>query len=226
MTDDAPSAATWSFPDSEISTAALTLMLQISPEFIANHNQRSYVFARELAAAKGLRAGADYDDELVFLACILHDLGVTDYGKGTQRFEVDGADAAARFLRDHALPESDITTVWQSIALHTSLGLAHRFGADQAITHWGISVDVDGREKDFLADGFADRVHAAWPRHDLPYAMADLIAADIATTPSKGPPFTFPGHVAELLNGPVPSFFDVAAHNGWNDQPTAQTPQP
>jgi predicted HD phosphohydrolase len=223
MTEHRRSAATWSFPDSEISTAALALMLQNSPEFIANHNQRSYVFARELAAAKGLRAGADYDDELVFLACVLHDLGITDYGKGTQRFEVDGADAAARFLREHGLPESDITIVWQSIALHTSLGLAHRFGTDQAITHWGISVDVDGREKDLLADGFADRVHATWPRHDLPYAMAALIAADIVTTPSKAPPFTFPGHVAELLNGPVPSFFDVAAHNGWNDHPTATT---
>ncbi|MEE6163417.1 MULTISPECIES: phosphohydrolase [unclassified Mycolicibacterium] len=226
MTDHVCSAATWNFPDSEISTAALTIMLQTSPEFIANHNQRSYVFARELAAAKGLRAGADYDDELVFLACILHDLGITDYGKGTQRFEVDGADAAARFLCEYSLPETDITTVWQSIALHTSLGLAHRFGTHQAIAHWGISVDVDGREKDLLSAGFAERVHTAWPRHDLPYAMADLIAADIATTPSKAPPFTFPGHIAELLNGPVPSFFDIAAHNGWNDQPTAQTPHP
>ena len=57
-------------------------MFEVSPRFIANHSVRSYLFARELAAADGL---TDYDDELVFLGCLLHDLGVTDYGWGDQR---------------------------------------------------------------------------------------------------------------------------------------------
>ncbi|WP_371287046.1 HD domain-containing protein [Mycobacterium sp. PS03-16] len=59
----------------------------MSPEYLANHCVRSYLFGRELAAAEGL----DYDDEDLFLACILHDLGVTGHGRGEQRFEVDGA---------------------------------------------------------------------------------------------------------------------------------------
>ena len=122
--------------------------------FIAHHNVRSYLFARELAAADGLRGDVDYDDELVFLSCILHDLGVTDYGTGSQRFEVDGADAAARFLREHQIPEARISTVWQAIALHTSLGLAHKFGAEHAVTFRGISLDVDGAEKSLLSYGF------------------------------------------------------------------------
>jgi len=108
----------------------MQFVYDISPAFVAHHSLRSYLYGRELAAAKGLRPDVDYDDELVFLSCILHDLGVTDYANGDQRFEVDGADAAARFLRDHGVQEARVTTAWQAIALHTSIGLAHKFGAE------------------------------------------------------------------------------------------------
>ena len=66
-------------PDSDIACAARQFVFDVSPLFVAHHNVRSYLFARELAAAKGLQSDVDYDDELVFLSCILHDLGVTDY---------------------------------------------------------------------------------------------------------------------------------------------------
>ena len=160
-------SALWGFPDSDICSAALQLAIDVSPAFITNHCIRSYLFGRELAAANGVRAGLDYDDELVFLSCLLHDLGVTDYGGGDQRFEVDGADAAARFLRERAADETTVHTVWQAIALHTSVGLAHRFGPVQSVSHLGIALDINGFDKHRLSAGFAARVHAAWPRHDL-----------------------------------------------------------
>jgi hypothetical protein len=216
MTNDPSHAVRWNLPDSEICSAALQLLFDVSPAFLANHCVRSYLFARELAAAKGLRSGVDYDDELVFLSCILHDLGVTDYGSGDQRFEVDGADSAARFLRDQGISDARVTTVWQSIALHTSVGLADRFGADQSVSFFGISLDINGMEKSFLCPGFAERVHAAWPRHDLGYAIAEAIARDTQVNPMKAPPFSFPAHIQELINGTSISFFDVV---GWGDQP-------
>src|SRR3954453_13435797 len=128
MTNDAGNAAQWHFPDSDICSAAMQLAFDVSPEFLANHCVRSYIFARELAAAKGLRSGVDYDDELVFLSCILHDLGVTDYGDGDQRFEVDGSDGAARLLRDQGISDHRVTTVWQTIALHTRCRLGGPIG--------------------------------------------------------------------------------------------------
>ena len=209
----------WDLPDSDICSAALQLAIEASPTFIANHCIRSYLFARELAAAKGLRGGTDYDDETVFLSCILHDLGITDYGGGDQRFEVEGADAAARFLRDHGMSDDRVETVWQSIALHTSVGLAERFGPEQSVTFFGISVDINGFERGLLSDGFAERVHAAWPRHDLGYAIAERIAGDVRSNPMKAPPFTFPAHLHELINGVSMTFFDVVKNSGWNDQP-------
>lgn len=210
--------AQWSLPDSEICSAALKLAVDASPAFLANHCVRSYLFGRELAAAKGLRSEVDYDDELVFLSCILHDLGVTEYGTGDQRFEVEGADAAARFLRGGQLADDRVITVWQTIALHTSVGLAERFGGVHCVAHHGISLDINGIEKDLLSSGFADRVHAAFPRHNLGYAIAEAIASDVAANPLKAPPFSFPAHLNEIVNGaPSISFLDVV---GWGDGPT------
>lgn len=222
-TNAASSAAQWDFPDSEICSAALRLAFDVSAEFIANHSVRSYLFARELAAGNGLRSGIDYDDELVFLSCILHDLGVTDYGGGEQRFEVDGADAAARFLREQGLSDDRVSTVWQAIALHTSAGLANRFGPEQSVTHFGIALDISGIEKGSLSAGFAERVHAAWPRHDLGYAIADLIARDIRANPMKAPPFSFPAHIHEVIDGTSMTFLDVVKNSGWGDQPVSNS---
>jgi hypothetical protein len=219
QTDDARIAAHWDLPDSRVCSAAWQLAFDVSPAFLANHCVRSYLFARELAAAQGVRGGIEYDDEIVFLSCILHDLGVTNYGGGDQRFEVEGADAAAKFLRLHGVSEDRITPVWQSIALHTSVGLAHRFGPEQSVTFLGISLDINGLDKHVLPAGFAERVHAAWPRHDLGYAIAEDIARDIRANPIKAPPFSFPAHLHEVINGSSIRFLDVVANSGWGDRP-------
>lgn len=195
-------------------------MIAVSPPVIAHHAIRSYLFAGAVASAKGLERDVDYDDELVYLSCILHDLGATDHGDGGQRFEVDGADSAAAFLRDHDVDEGRIATVWQAIALHTSVGLAHRFGPVQAVSQMGISTDVVGVDRDLLPAGLADRVHASWPRDNLGFALPEAIAEQIGRNPQKGPPLTFPDHVFHLVTAtPAPNFFDLVAAAGWNDQP-------
>ncbi|WP_323055699.1 hypothetical protein [Mycobacterium pinniadriaticum] len=90
---------------------------------------------------------------------------------------------------------------YESIALHTSLGLVHRFGPVQAVSHFGIALDINGFDKHRLSTGFAERVHAAWPRHDLGYAIAEAIAGDARVNPTKAPPFSFPAHLDHLING-------------------------
>ncbi|MGY4712000.1 HD domain-containing protein [Mycolicibacterium sp. CBM1] len=160
-------------PESDICSAAISFVYDVSPEFVAHHCVRGYLFARDLAGAKGLSPEADYDDELLFLSCMLHDLGATEYGNGDQRFEVDGADAAASFLRP----------------------------------------------------GFADLVHASWPRHDLGYALAWIIARQVDNNPVKGPPLSFPHHVHHLCQSQAAplTWFDLVRLAGWNDQPQTST---
>jgi HD domain len=216
-----PSESRLALPDSDIASAARQFVYDVSPQLVAHHCVRSYLFARELAAAKGLHRDVHYDDELVFLACMLHDLGATDHGNGDQRFEVDGADAAARFLSERGVPEARVSTVWQAIALHTSTGLAHKFGLVQGVAQMGVSADMIGVGREVLPPGFADQVHALWPRGDVGYSLPRIIARQVEENPAKGPPLSFPHHVHQLLcpTATPLTWFDLIRNAGWNDQP-------
>lgn len=216
---------TLALPQSDLCIAATDFVLRVSPTFVAHHAIRSYLFARVVASAKGLVGGVDYDDELVYLSCVLHDLGATEHGNGDQRFEIDGADIAARFLRGHGVDEDRITTVWQAIALHTSVGLAHRFGPVQAVSQMGISTDIIGVDRDLLPAGFAHRVHQSWPREHLGFALAEVIAEQIERNPQKGPPMTFPKHLHQMMreSAAAPSWFDLVEGSGWGDRPVTRS---
>ncbi|MGV9377612.1 hypothetical protein ACWDRB_17440 [Nonomuraea sp. NPDC003707] len=95
-----------------------------------------------------------------------------------QYVEVDGADFAARFLEQHGITDARVDTVWDGIALHTSHGLhdspvfARRRPPEIAIALNGIGVDLTGGPDDLPA-GYADRVHAAYPRHGGARALTD-----------------------------------------------------
>ena len=86
----------------------------------------------------------------------------------------------------------------------------------------GIRADIVGTDKHLLPSGFADRVHASWPRLDVGYALAEVIARHIELNPAKGPPLTFPGHLQQLMYPATPpvTWFDIVRAAGWNDQPT------
>ncbi|XDO63854.1 HD domain-containing protein [Streptomyces sp. RLB1-33] len=114
-------------PDTSLTRDTFAFAAQATPAFIHDHCVRSYVFARAHAQNQGLRAGTDYDDELLFVSCVLHDLGLSEEGSnGDQRFEVDGADLAAAFLRERGVEEERIAVAWDAIALHTTDGIASR----------------------------------------------------------------------------------------------------
>ena len=100
----------------------------------------------------------------------------------------------------------------------------HKFGAEQAVARMGISADIVGTDRQMLPPGFADRVHTSWPRYDLGYALAELIASQVESNPAKGPPLTFPGHLHQLMYPTTPpvTWFDVVRAAGWNDQPSAE----
>ncbi|MBF6316724.1 nuclear transport factor 2 family protein [Nocardia cyriacigeorgica] len=221
MTVQQADRAQFDLPTSELALAADALVARVSPPLVYNHCVRAYLYAREVAKAEGLRPGVDYDDELVYLGSILHDLGATDHANGDQRFEVDGADAAAQFLRSHGVEESRVQTVWNAVALHTVDGIAHRFGPVEALVQRGTGVDIVGRDRDLLPEGFAQRVHAVWPRHDLGYAFGEMLARQVRDNPAKGSPFNFPGQICQLYyptHGPI-TWFDLVDSAGWGDRP-------
>src|SRR6476646_8663682 len=130
---------------------------------ILDHSIRSFLFARLLADAEGCLGYPDYDEDLLFAATVMHDLGLGEHAAGEARFEVEGADLAATVLREHGVAEPEIDQVWEAIALHSSLGIADRRGLLTYLTHKGVFIDA-GRITDAIANRLREEVLTVYPR--------------------------------------------------------------
>jgi uncharacterized protein (TIGR02246 family) len=222
MTETAPAFfGQLNLPDTDVARKAYAYARRATPAFVLNHSIRSYVFARAHAARRGLRPGTDYDDELVFLSCILHDIGLSEQGNGEQRFEVDGADTAAAFLRQHGVEQRRVAIAWDAIALHTSPGIANRKATEVAMTQAGIATDILGAGREELPVGLAEELHAVLPRADLGYALSDAVRVQALDKPQKAHPLTFAGVLLRhhLPYGAYPGWYDLIDAAGWGDKP-------
>lgn len=195
----APEAATdlIALPGTPLTSAVVQLIKPVESTSVFNHSIRTYLFARLVAARLALAAGQDYEDDLLFAACAMHDLGVAPDGPHTQRFEVEGADRAAEFLVEHGRSEADADEVWQAIALHTSSGIAERRGTLCVLVREGVALDFGGpmgnTYADALSDAQAAAVHAAYPRLEMIRSLTDAIVAQAAKNPRNGPRYALPG---------------------------------
>jgi hypothetical protein len=148
-------------PDTKIAREATELVRQHATEMLFNHSVRVFAFG----AMKGFRQNLKFDSELLYVAALFHDLGLVDaYHTDTKRFEVDGADAAREFLRNHGIPEQKADLVWEAIALHTTPGIPQYMRPEIALTNAGVLVDVIGIGYDEYTPEQRDQVLSAFPR--------------------------------------------------------------
>jgi HD domain-containing protein len=135
----------------------------VCPLFLFNHCVRTFWFAERLNA-NGLR----FDRELVYIAAMLHDIGVLEpYDQG-RRFEVDGAQAARDFLIGHAYPSEKAEVVWDAIALHTTRGIPAYKEPEVTLVQVGAAADALGLRVVDLDPGFVRELIEAFPRLDFP----------------------------------------------------------
>lgn len=167
-------------PDSAICQAALQMVATVSPPFLLNHCIRGYVFGVALGARDRLR----FDRELLFLACVMHDLGLTDEHDGPEDFELEGAQAAHAWMLNRGEPAERAAIIHEAIALHTSVGRAPLGGPEVKLTHLGVGVDVIGlRAEDFRREDL-DKTADRWPRHDFKRVFPPLIQNQAARKPT------------------------------------------
>ncbi|MET0791324.1 MAG: HD domain-containing protein [Polyangiaceae bacterium] len=195
------------FPHTLLAREVIELLTEHANVAISNHSIRSYLFARLAAQVRGLEAVSDYDPELLFCACVLHDIGLTDAASGSQRFEVDGADVAAQFLTRRGVPAAQVDLVWQAIAMNTSPGIAERRSVVGALTMAGVAMDF-GADTAFVSDVQAARIHEAYPRLSIGKALSEAIATQASSKPQNAPLFSasaqllrersVPPHVSEI----------------------------
>jgi len=200
-------------PNSDLAQKAAALAEQAHTKPFLNHVHRTYWFAEFLGKKRKLK----FDREVVYIASLLHDLGLTDHYCADKRFEVDGADAAAHFLHEHHYPEPKIDLVWDAIALHSS-DVAAVKPAEIALVHFGAHVDVMGLNIEEISPQLIDDTLALYPRLGFKKAFTEALAEIARKKPHTAigtglgdigralvPGFQVPNVCDLLLNAPFES---------------------
>jgi HD domain len=176
LADDVPS-----LPDTSLTNEVLDLVWEAENTSLANNSVRCYLWARLAADTRGLAPGAEYNEELLFTSCLLHDIGLTGPGDLGQRLEVNGADVAAGILGRHGASPQDVDAVWQAIALNTCIGIMERRGLIPALTLAGVAMDF-GQGAEVVPDCCAAIYRTA------PTRTGTTCSQPVGVTSPSGPP--------------------------------------
>jgi HD domain len=158
-------------PDSKLAREVTQFIRDTEGDLLFHHSARVYCWG----VLTGRRTGLTFDSELLYVASMFHDLGLTTRYENSQlRFEVDGANAARDFLQGHGISECDIETVWNAVALHTTPGIPEFMCPEIALVQAGAGMDVAGRGYDNFTDAQREAVIAAFPREaDFKHGIID-----------------------------------------------------
>jgi hypothetical protein len=202
-------------PDSRIAREATDLVRQAESSLLFDHSLRVYLFG----ALRGRRRGLAYDPELLYVAALFHDLGLVEGRRSaTERFEVDGANAAREFLLSHGMPEAAIRVVWDAIALHTTPGIPCWKEPEVALLTAGVELDVMGLGYADIPDEDRDRVLAEFPRTDFKGGIVRAFADGIAHKPHTAFGNVKADVLERLLPGYVrPNFCDLIANSQFRE---------
>ncbi len=159
-------------PDSRLAREIGEFVRDTESDLLFNHSSRVYCFG----ALAGKQRQLSFDPELLYAGAMFHDIGLMPlHSSADDRFEVDGANAAAQFLRARGINQSDIYTVWTAIALHTTPGIPQYMHPVVALVTAGVEMDVLGLSYDQYSDAVREAVVGLYPR--TPNFKEDIIQA-------------------------------------------------
>ncbi|MEU8946631.1 HD domain-containing protein [Streptomyces sp. NPDC048489] len=151
-------------PETAAVAEATRFLRETTGPLLFHHSRRVFLFASLHARKLGLRP----DPELLYISAMFHDTGLsTPFSGEEQRFELDGADHARKFLLDRGFSAGAAETVWTTIALHTTPGIPGRMGPETASMNFGVLTDVLGWGLDGFDGGEVAEIVAAHPRGEF-----------------------------------------------------------
>jgi hypothetical protein len=161
---DARSVALPAQPDTPLAREAESHARELCDPVLFNHCLRTWAFSAMFAQ----RDQVDHDEELLFVACVLHDLGLTNAHDGNdptaECFAVEGARAAHSFVCANGGPEDRARVVGEAISLHLNVSVRDDFGPVAGLLSKGVMLDAVGRRAERISPGSVSSVVAAWPR--------------------------------------------------------------
>ena len=168
-----------SVADSPLISAALEYAQKLSEPYLFNHAVRSWLFAVKIGHLKNI----DYDSEVVAVGTILHDIGLTAGVSGPNRFEVNGAAAAASFIKGRGLSSRHAQLIWDLIALNSTPSIALHKEPEVALGTMGIGLDWGGFGFELIPPAELAEILRAFPRLKMKDKFAEACCRLVAARP-------------------------------------------
>lgn len=202
-------------PDSKLAVEAQEILREYGNDLLWNHSNRVYIFG----AIQGKQASLKFDEELLYVSALFHDLGLTKkFSSPDKRFEVDGANAARSFLQQHRIDDESIRLVWDAIALHTTIGIAEHKEPQVSLIYSGVGYDVMGDGYDEISEELREQVVTAFPRDNFKQKILPAFLEGFAHKPET----TFGNIKADVCSLLLPgfkhtNFCDCFLHSPWKE---------
>jgi hypothetical protein len=198
-------------PDTPLVERAIEYAHAHCEPYLFNHEMRSWLFGVAVAQLRN----TPHDPEVLAVATLLHDLGLEQAFDGPLRFEVEGANAARAFAREHGMNERQAQLIWDGVALNSTPSIGLHKEAEVALCTVGIGFDWGGWGYELLSRSQIEAVLAAFPRlamkEQFTHAVCRIVESRPATTYDNFardfgerfmPGYTRPSTVDLLLNSP------------------------
>ena len=151
-------------PDSPVALRASEHAKLLSEPWLFNHCLRTYVWGAMLAQVDRINC----DHELLFVACALHDLGLTDAHNCKEHncacFAVEGARAAHRFAAAIRWETERSDRLAEAISLHLNVRVGLQHGPEAHLLHEGAALDVIGARVRDIGPTVVPAVLKGYPR--------------------------------------------------------------
>jgi HD superfamily phosphohydrolase YqeK len=184
-------------PETHTSQSAYAHASSLLAPSILNHSIRVYLYATALAKhTSSIYVSDPAKQDLLFTACLFHDIGTTDTYDGPQRFEIEGADAAVKHLSQFDVSKKDKHDVWTAIALHSSPQLAERIGELSKLVRLAVVTDF-GQENEAWAvlEPLRGRLEGDYERAGIEKVLGDAVVGQARRRPEKAPMVSWPGEL-------------------------------
>jgi hypothetical protein len=177
--DEALSRLGMPVPDSSLARRARDRIADAAGPVLLNHSVRCYAWAVELARHDGL----EFDPEILYVASMLHDIGlVAPYDLGGC-YEVDGGLAAQRLARESGAADDRARAIYDVIALHNDEVLPPDAAAEVVLLWDSAGTDVTGNRYTDVRPAIIPELLGAYPRLDFKRAFTALLVDQASRKP-------------------------------------------
>ncbi|NUM56013.1 MAG: HD domain-containing protein [Candidatus Hydrogenedentes bacterium] len=171
-------------PDSALARKAADLCAAVSPEQLVNHCCRAYLWSRLFADAYGIT----FDDELLYAACMLHDLGLTSAYDNCARhgecFTLDSVEGASAWAKDAGWDAARQDALAEAILLHMNVKVGIEQGAEAHLLHEAAGLDCLGLRAWEIERATRDAVVSRHPRDRFKPFLIETFSAQARKRPN------------------------------------------